>query len=628
MGTKDGYMPLPSDSKDNDILNWCSEAVKEAEAFLRSQYGYEDIQRTIDYIMGEYDQESGPRHSRLSNIIDNRIGKIALDLIAASTDIKPFWEYRTKNKTFEPQAMMANKLGEAWWNTRNIDLKFSDVIKYQHAAGTGYGHLVYNPDTKDLDLLAEDPRDVLPIRPASLHSIQDCLGVIVRRERTLNYILHMGAKGVWKNTEQVKVDRDSSTLVLERRTAARQMIDRMRSKSSFWKSLFGETQKAHTSLRVPSVDVFTMYIKDDRRNESSTQVVIGEFDEKGPKNSWSYLVEPKQELYPRGRMVIFTNSAILYDGPNPYWHGLFPLIKFTADTWPWSWLGKSPLRDLLPIQEELNKRWRDIADHVNRIGRPGIKVDKNALSRAALGKLDSRQAGVKIRYNATIGPGVELLHEPPLDATVPAFIEDLRGEMDKLSGRADITQLTQLGQIPSSETVEKILESFTPIVRLRSRALEVAFREMATMQLSNFFQFYTTPMRVAVLGPYEGVTFEDFDYDPKNMIPDFIEGSSRPERARNFLRTFTFQIAPGSLLNAAAISRKLTYLQLFRAGVLDIWTLAEELGISGYGSPPDGADTIPKRLKAQQDMGIELNTSPTGRKASAQKMPRQVTKES
>ena len=32
------------------------------------------------------------------------------------------------------------------------------------------------------------PRDVLPIRPNDFHSIQSAFGVIIRRERTVNYL--------------------------------------------------------------------------------------------------------------------------------------------------------------------------------------------------------------------------------------------------------------------------------------------------------------------------------------------------------------------------------------------------------------------------------------------------------
>jgi len=200
--------------------------------------------------------------------------------------------------------------------------------------------------------------------------------------------------------------------------------------------------------------------------------------------------------------------------------------------------------------------------------------------------------------------------------------------MDLLAGTRDLTQMMNLGQIPTSETVEKIIESMSPSVRLRSRVLEAFQREFAMMLLSNFFQFYDTARRIAVLGP-DGITFEDFDFDPGTLIPDFVteddqaSGVIRPryERARDFLRYFTFHVAPGSLLSASEVTNKLLYIQLARAGWMDIWTLLDKLGVPNVGEPPTGAKNITDRLKAMQSMGMGMSVSPAGRKASAEQMP-------
>src|SRR5205814_3554983 len=101
------------------------------------------------------------------------------------------------------------------------------------------------------------------------------------------------------------------------------------------------------------------------------------------------------------------------------------------------------------------------------------------------------------------------------------LIKMLIDEMKELSGTQELSSLVQLGQIPSSETVERMIESWSPAIRLRSRVMESFLREMAMMVLMNFFQFYTQAQRVAVLGP-RGQTFEDFDFDPGTLIPDMM----------------------------------------------------------------------------------------------------------
>jgi hypothetical protein len=217
--------------------------------------------------------------------------------------------------------------------------------------------------------------------------------------------------------------------------------------------------------------------------------------------------------------------------------------------------------------------------------------------------------------------------------------------MDMLSGVRDLSQMMRLNQMPSAGTIEKVMEAMSPSVRGRSRSIEAVMREFGMMTAYNFAQFYDLPKRLTILGP-DGATFEDFDYDPGSMIPDFVHDEDfdergvitpdallrgpmpRYERSREYLRRFTYHIAPGSLLSASEMEEKMMYLQLSRAGLLDHWSLLEKLGIPNVGEPPAGATTISQRLVAEQQMGLGMNISSSGRKSSGQESPRLVMKES
>jgi hypothetical protein len=500
-----------------------------------------------------------------------------------------------------------------------------DVIKYVLPAGTGYGHVVYNESIHDNDLIAEDPRDVFPIRPSSNFSIQESFAVIVRRERPTNYLRTKYPQ----HASAIRPDRDMALANVADQQAQSAFMSKLGMSSSFmqnmWASLGGRPA-AH--MNIPTTDTFTIYVHDDSINESGRRVWVGEgTPEKHP--NWSYWVEPGEKLYPRGRAISFTRTVVLRDGPSIYWHGLFPLFKLTLDPWPWSYLGKPPLLDCLVLQEELNKLMRGVSDHNQKVFRPDLIADKNALSRAAMNAIDTRRAGLKLRTNPVAGKPPQLQYVNPLDPSIRESILDIRDAMDQLSGSRDISQMMQLNQIPTTETIDKIIESMSPAVRMRSRVLEATMREFAMMTLSNQFQFYDLPIRIAILGS-DGMTYEDFDFDPGTMIPQFVTAEDeaarqdrpRAERARQFLRFFTYDITPGSLLSASEMTQKLLYLQLFRAGVMDIWTLADKLGIEGYGEPPADAIDIPKRLQAMASMGIQLNVSPAGRKASGEAPPK------
>ena len=608
----------------NKVLGWANDALAEGESFLKSQIGYNNISTCIDYIMGDYSRDMLP--GSFSKLIDNRFGKIALDFAGAMTDIKPFWQYSTNNKRFEQQGVLGNKITKHWWTSRLIDLKFADCIKYAEVAGSGFAHLYYNEALGDNDCIPEDPRDCLPIRPPNNISVQDALGLIVRRERPLNYLRdkypRQWARGL------IKADRDMAAATMEKITRAQNMMQRMGFSGfmqNLWASLGG---KPAAHMVIPSADVFTLHLHDNHRNEGSSRVWVGEgTPEKHP--NWSYWVEPGDLLYPRGRSITFTRTCVLRDGPNIYWHGLFPLVKIPLDPWPWTWLGKPPLMDILSLQDELHRLMRGVADHNQKVFRPDLIADKNALSRSAMAAIDTRKAGLKLRTNPVAGKAAELQYANPLDPSVQAAILDLRDEMDKISGVRDMQQFMNLGQIPSTETVEKILEAMSPAIRMRSRVLEASLREFAMMTLSNTFQFYTLEDRLAILGD-EGMTFEDADNDPGTMIPAYMSQEDQRDgkdvdrhiRARWFLKQFTYDIAPGSLLSASEVTEKLLYIQLMRAGLMDIWTLYEKLGIPNVGKPPNGEITITDRLMAMNQMGLTPAVSTTGRKASGETMPK------
>lgn len=631
---------VPSQGEDYEVhlRGWLIEALQEGQAFLGNCYGFSKVDEIIKAIMGEtYEDKLRPRE--ISNLSLNQTGKIGLDLASSLTDIKPFWTYKTSNTRFEHTATMAQKLAASWYPRRLIDLKFCDVIKFALAAGSGFAHNVYNEDIQDLDLFAEDPRDVVPIRPSDNYSIQNAFGVAIKRERTLNYL-----KAAYPDkANRLKPDRTGSYAGLSQQTTAQRLVESLGLSSGFMQNLWAAVGgRPHTNLNsIPTADTYTIYVKDDSLNETGAAVLMGEAN-----RNWSYIVHPGEPLYPRKRAITMTSSCVLRDGPSIYWHGLFPLAKLTLDPWPYSraWLGKSPLRDLLTIQREIDKTGRGISDKLEKAWRPDLVADKSVLSKAAADRIDTRRAGLRINLKpGPAGKGYEMV-EPNLTA-VTVGMEWLRLLVDaakELSGTQELSSLVQLGQIPSSETIERMIESWSPAIRLRSRVMEAFMREMAMMVLSNFFQFYTVAQRIAALGP-DGLTFEDADHDPGTLIPDFLDQGwegydgnplPRPVRAKEFLNQFTYEMAPGSLLAASEVTDKLMYLQLTRMGLIDPLSLLEKLGVNNIASASQksaAGETIMERLQWFQQQGIGLAPGPAsgggagggpGRPASAQAMPR------
>ena len=621
--------PPAQDEYQSKLLGWIKEAVDEGDDLIRAEPGYSKIDASKQAIMG---QENDPlRPGKRSTT--NRTGKIALDLASGLTDIKPFFEFQTFNSRYEKQAELAGKLAPAWWVNRMVDQRFADGVKWCLVAGSSGLRQVYNREIDDLELQAYDPRDVLPVRPNDMLSYQSCMAVVLRRERSVNYLRALYPQ----KASLIHPDRDGSFA----RAIPQGLAQRF--KSALLDSVMSRT---HQEMRTPACSLMTVQVKDDSINDTGYTVLMGPHDKDGkPLQSWSYAVEPKKPLYPRGRVIEAIKTCVLYDGPNPYWHGRFDIFKLTLDTWPWSWLGKAALHDLLPLQEVLDESVMAIKDKIKKWVRPGVIADKNSIPRALMDKLDTRADGMKMFHNPIAGKGVELVQENLNDlSAILAFIERIIAEMEFVSGATDVTNFAKLGQIPSGETVEKMMEAMSPAIRARSRVMEAFLRDFAFCTLSNFMQFYSMSKRIRILGP-QGQALEDFDFAPGDLLPAYIhredldslgnptaEARARgprgaAERAQEFLPMFGFYIAPGSLLSASEVTEQMKYLMLARMGVVDNITLLERLGIQNIGAQGAPAD-IMGRLAWQQQQGIGVNVSPVGRKATAQEQPRLTMKES
>lgn len=617
-------------TRDYAIISWCEDRLKIGQKFVESSVGYDRISRAIDAIFS-YERETKasyiPTPKPLSRTRANLVAKTAEDLTSNLTDTRVFFNYSTRNVKYEEQAHVSNKQAEDWYGNRMIDLRIADVIRYFTVAGTGFAHLYYSRRLNDMMVDAVDPRSVFPIEPISYHTVQDALGVIIRQARTPNWVEAEYGK-------KVKPDVGEPGIF------------------GWFTRVFGGTNKGKHSgplskrtgdddaiPATPTVFVNTMYLDDKRTNKTDKTVRMGEWKEDQPQTQWSYEVPPGAPLYPFKRMIIWGGGALLYDGPSPYWHAKYPLIKLTLNPWPKSWLGKAPLWDVIPLNESLNALLRVIDDHAAKLAQPGVVADRN-VSRAELNKFNSRAPGYQIRTNMASGKGIQVQIEPPLQQSLWQHVNWIETMIQKLSGTADVSQMASLAQIPSDDTIDTIMKAMTPANRLRSRILEGFMKEFAEMYLYCIAEFDTLPERVAKFGP-DAVTTEDFDYDPNTFIPDNVPdgtpgdiasledapGLSNPrpryDRARAMIKSFVFKFKPGSLLNSAARQDQMEDLLLAKMGYLSCFTLMEDLGRMNFAPP---SLKVPNdelgRLQLQQQLGIGMIANAQGRKATNAEPPK------
>jgi hypothetical protein len=597
---------LAAPEREKTLLTWLRVKYAAGLTQLKKERAWDQIPSAINYIDGK--QGSG-KTKALSKVVDNRLRKLALEVAATMTDVRPIWNYETMAEEYKKQGDVLNKLARAWWRNNKADRRLVSIILYALVGGSGYGLLTYNAQLGggkgDLELIPFDPRDVVPVDPVFSDSIQDWRGIILRQKLPLETVRRMfptkapyllGKENTWG---PVDVGEKSPSGLI----------------SPQWDVLEGRNGQQN----IPGVDVMRAYLKDDSLNLTDKEVTLGE-------GEWAYTVYPmgstnpatgelvtkeKARLYPRGRLVIFTPECVLKDIPNPHWHGQFPVVRFTLDPLPWSLLGSSVIGDLIPLQDSLNEALRGADDGLAQWVRRAVAADKRAMPKSALDSLDARAAGYKLHYNPAAGEPFKVI-DGPNPAVFKIFqdlIEFLKQEMEDTGGVRGVTQLAQMGQMPSADTMERYMEALSPLLRLRSRSMELSLGELAEMLKVGFYQWYNTSRRIELLGK-DGLTREDFDYDPGNMLPAPSEGTNptRMERTLEHHKLFSFQVAPNSWLNVSHTTQKMFNLQLFREQMLDPWTIWDQFDVPDSGPMP--AETVPERIAIAKRQGLMMGPPP------------------
>jgi hypothetical protein len=622
----------PDASYEDGVLQWVDAKVKEGEALIKDEPAYDDIDRSITFIMGE--QIPNDRPDSLANCPNNIVKSLLNQTVAALTDIHPLFGFKTFNPDFKDQENVLVKLAQCWWINGFCDLKLADVIKFAAGVGTGYAEIAWDASmyngTGDIVIRALDPRNVLPINPTLGGSVQDWQGLITVTAKSPDELkVRFPDK-----SHRIKAD-NTPSLISRTWSRAKRAFSSVLSPSAV--DALNGSQGRQMPRRTQTTDVFTTYIKDRTLYMGAEPKIMGD-----PETTWSYTVYPvdylhvpdgfdekgqvkyrkarldESKLYPRGRMIISTRQCVLYDGPNPYWHGMFPVAKLCLDPMPWTLLGHSLTKDLIPLQAAHNETLNGILDHVRKTLRPAVVADKKSVAQGLWERIDTRIPGMKLKTNATAGKGIEFVSPEPLPDYVFEFLQWLENEMNQHAGTPAMSNLMQLQQVPGEDTIEKMQEALSPLLRLKGRMMEYFLRDVGEMVKCNFFQFYNLPRRISMLGD-AGATFNDFDFDPGTMIPSMSKDDpgytpeldkrlERSQRAQWFHKNFTFTITPNSLLAISQISRKLMYLQLRQMQLVDRWTLYDVLEVPNGGAPPNGEETITDRLMAEMALSAQQQT--------------------
>lgn len=655
----------PTDEK--VTLGWLNEAIQEGTNFLKSQRGYGDIDRAMDILAGPGDERIP---QALSRVHSNRLKRQVREIVATLSNLRPIWNYKTDNKELADQGALLGKLVKAWYHTTFADRSIREAVQYAAVEATGYISPIWERDfwatgRGDIKLYTYGAKDVLPVQLPRDGNLQRAYAVILKTEVPIalahamypllaDRIVPDRTRPTWLRQGLKKLQRFVSP--------ALQLTDQDREREESW----------------PTVDIFNTYILDLSINKTGRVIPMGK-----PGTSWSYTVpyvgmdipsgvndtagHPLYRkatwedalLFPARRLMIATKAVVLEDGPSPWWHRKVPIVKFSLDDWPWSYLGFSALRDGASIQAARNRILRLIDDNGQARIRPPLIFDEGQIAESTMAAFDTRQPNMRMGVNMALGPPITPVL-PPAYYDIPQWIFELLQvltlDMDYVAAHGDMAALAKARQLPASDTIEKLFEVLGPIPQDQSRNMERGVTELGDMIKYLIFQWYNAKRRTQMLGA-DGWSVEDVDYDPGNLIPARTEQEANEDyysRVRRHAENFTFHVTPYSAHQITQLSRQMVLVQLFRSGFpLDPWTIAEAMDLPDFGPEPEGTKNVIERWVAWTRMKGEMagemqaeaaaaaqsggiasllggagGGNPPGRPPSGQEPPKMVSKDS
>lgn len=577
---KTGSEPQWDSRYEASACAWCNAAYDEADFDRKNSEELKNIGSYVDYIEGR--QWKGNRPSYKSKPINNKVQDNFWELVGLLTDIKPIMDVKSTNteKPYQDAAPVINKGIKSWALNNDYDQTLALNIAYSILT-TSFQKWQWNPDLSmgqgDIEALPLGPRDVLPLKPKN--NLPSSLAII--REENVN--LGWLKRRYPTRGHLVSPDQEGSSYTVQPEAPAHvpsMLWDMMN--EGMRRTIGGKPQTKSSAF--PMARYREFWFRDYSTNTANVPVWMGKYN-------WRYKVDPGKPLYPRGRLICRAGQVVMFDGPNPYWHGLYPFTMLRLNIVPWQFYGMSDVKSWISLQDILNQVLAGIIDMIKRNVNPGFFAPKNAFSESVWANLDFSKPGERAAYSQAATHEPKFAPAPQMPGYVMTVYQMIERTLDQLSGKAMANQLAGKKQVPGSDTIESMQMMRTTPVRLKARNIETFMRDGGTQLVPLMVQFYTEKRRMTMLGP-DGRVASDFDWDPGTMVP----AGKPPEE---FIKSFRFFVQPGSLLNTEKRQKIQDAMLLRRGGDLSRKTLFRIIDEGGLN-----AETEEKEIMRERQQGM------------------------
>jgi hypothetical protein len=612
----------PAASKDDTKLGWLQECQETGVAWLKCQRGTSDWRKSLDVISGKIMSADIPQYR--SQLNTNHLKRNIREIVGVLSKLRPLWGYSSNNPAFAAQANQMNLLTRAIFLENDFDRSIKEALQYAAATCTGWIRPIYSRDLVSgegsIQLLSYGAPCVLPTQLPPSGNFQKAYAMTLLDEMpifmahalfpTKQHLLKPTSSLYWYSNEIHKS-----------------------AQGNIWKRIFGKSTSSGPS-NMPDLMIPIRYttIIDLTRNTTQQMIPMGEFG-----STWYYEVpfigmdipdgnggmrkadDNDARLYPYRRLMISSESVVLYDGPSFNWHGRSDLIPFSTDHWPWEPLGFSMVRDGYDLQQTITEQERGMADKKRAQLDPALGYDINSVSSREAKAFDPMQPRARVGYDGSQVDKPFVMPIDPqiikLDPTDFTWLEYLQTSMDSQHAIKDALALAKARM--AGDDLEKLLEALGPIIEDMSRSMEPPIREMADQTKYLILQYLPTARVMQYIGE-DNITRETFDYDPSRLVPSHMPGENpgtadapaksafdQIKRARMFAGNLKYMVTPHSAHEITQLKMQLGLVQLKKAGVkIDSQTLAESWNIPNYGQIK--GSTVMEKWREEQEEDLQF----------------------
>ena len=397
---------LPGDNLEDKTVNWVHTLLAVAK---ESRQGNDERCRKVlkYYKGGKHHWEDRVMPSYKAKITDNRCFSVVESALPIITDSRPKAELAARHPEDVNAVRTIKRVYDSKWDELNLEMKTTLVMKDALIFGEGYLKVWFDPS---LASGAGDIR-VTHVNPAYIYKDPESKDPMMDDAK---YIIYHAQEPL----EKIKMHYPHKAAALENQaigalgiTPATSVADQMPSTHSERGSIaydYGDDDPGTTTtyrnvtaadkylgknqpyltemwiddMSLEQVDEKYILYHDDGSDVELTQEALTDAHNSGREFE---VVNGSQidkvryvRKYPYGRIITVCGKVLLEDKPSPYEHGHMPYVRFFDYLIPHETYAQGEIDQIIPLQDEINKRKSQVIDFFNICINPPIVLDRSA----------------------------------------------------------------------------------------------------------------------------------------------------------------------------------------------------------------------------------------------------------